>query len=117
METGPESDMEEEQPVEQLAEIDIPILCRKQRRPRKYLIIINTTIVDISIFIQEILFTDSRRKKINGLLEKSVFKIVNTKNVPKGIFIFNLCFVDKIKYPRTNKVFEKSRLVVQAYND
>jgi hypothetical protein len=25
--------------------------------------------------------------------------------------------MDKIKYPRTNKAFEKSRLVVQAYND
>jgi hypothetical protein len=103
--------------MEQFAEIDILILRRKQGRLRKYLITANTIIVDILIFIQETSFIDSRRKKINGLLEKNIFKIVNTKNFPKSIRIFNLCFVDEIKYPGTDKVFEKSRLVVQAYNN
>ena len=37
--------------------------------------------------------------------------------MPKGIRIFNLRFVDEIKNPGTETAFEKSRLVVQAYND
>jgi hypothetical protein len=39
------------------------------------------------------------------------------KDVPQGVYIFNSWFVDEIKHPGTNKAFEKSRLVVQAYND
>jgi hypothetical protein len=37
--------------------------------------------------------------------------------VPQGIRLFNSRFVDEIKFPGTPKAFEKSRLVVQAYND
>ncbi|KAE8553803.1 hypothetical protein EYB25_002341 [Talaromyces marneffei] len=62
-------------------------------------------------------FTESRRKEINGLTEKGVFEAVDPKDVPLNIRIFNLRFVDEIKNPRTDKAFEKSRLVVQAYND
>jgi hypothetical protein len=67
--------------------------------------------------IQNTPFTDSRRKEINRLLEKGVFTTITEKDVPQGIHIFNSRFVNKIKHPGTNKAFEKSRLVVQAYNN
>jgi hypothetical protein len=62
-------------------------------------------------------FTESRRKEINGLLEKGVFETVNISDVPEGVRIFNSRFVDEVKNAGTDKAFEKSRLVVQAYND
>jgi len=67
---------------------------------------------DISVLVQETPFTDSRRKEINGLLEKGVFAVVTDSDVPQGVRIFNSRFVDEIKHPGTNKAFEKSRLVV-----
>ena len=62
-------------------------------------------------------FTKSRRKKINGLLEKGAFKVVSISDVPSGMRIFNSCFVDEIKNEGTATAFKKSRLVVQAYNN
>ena len=62
-------------------------------------------------------FTSSRHKEITGLLENGVFEVINPKDVPTNIRIFNSRFVDEIKNPGTDKAFEKSRLVVQAYND
>jgi hypothetical protein len=43
--------------------------------------------------------------------------VVIERDVLQGACIFNSRFVDEIKYPGTDKAFEKSRLVVQAYND
>ena len=43
--------------------------------------------------------------------------VIAEKNVLQSVCIFNLCFVDEIKHFGTDKAFEKSRLVVQAYND
>jgi hypothetical protein len=34
------------------------------------------------------------------------------RDVLKDVYIFNLCFINEIKHPRTNKAFEKLRLVV-----
>jgi Reverse transcriptase (RNA-dependent DNA polymerase) len=62
-------------------------------------------------------FTESRRKELNGLIEKGCFAIVKESEVPLGLRIFNSRFVDEIKHQGTDKAFEKSRLVVQAYND
>lgn len=62
-------------------------------------------------------FTSSRQKEISGLLEKGVFKTVNPEDIPADARVFNSRFVDEIKNPGTDKAFEKSRLVVQAYND
>jgi len=73
--------------------------------------------VDISVLVQETPFTDSQHKEINGLLKKGVFAVIMERDVLQGTCIFNLCFVDEIKYPSTDKAFEKSRLVIQAYND
>jgi hypothetical protein len=62
-------------------------------------------------------FAESRQKELNGLLEKGVFEIVDLNDVPEGTRIFNSRFVDEIKDQGTDKAFEKSRLVVQAYKD
>ena len=62
-------------------------------------------------------FTLSRQKEISGLLEKGVFKLVNPEDVPADARVFNSRFVDEIKNAGTDKAFEKTRLVVQAYND
>jgi hypothetical protein len=77
----------------------------------------DTSIADISVLIQEAPFKNSRRSEINRLLEKGAFEPVNIKDVPQGVRIFNSRFVDEIKHLGTDKAFEKSRLVVQAYND
>ena len=76
---------------------------------------------DISILLQNNAsqphFTESRRKIINGLLEKNAFEVVEILDIPRGMRIFNSRFVDEIKKKGTATVFEKSRFVVQAYND
>ena len=51
------------------------------------------------------------------LFEKFFFEIIHRKNVFINARIFNFWFVDEIKHSDTNKTFEKSRLVIQTYND
>ena len=46
-----------------------------------------------------------------------MFKIIHRKNVFTNTRIFNFQFVDEIKHSGINKAFEKSRLVIQTYND
>ena len=76
---------------------------------------------NISIFLKnnvfQPLFTESQCKKINRLLKKSVFQGISISNVPSKMRIFNSCFVDKIKNKRIAMAFEKSKLVIQAYNN
>ena len=60
---------------------------------------------------------DSRRKEINRLLKKGVFAVIIKRDVPQGVYIFNSRFINKIKYPSTNKAFKKLRLVIQVYNN
>ena len=62
-------------------------------------------------------FVKSRKKEINGLFEKNCFEIVSTFDVFHGIRIFNSRFVDEIKNIGTVDAYEKSRLVMQTYND
>ncbi|KAI1001416.1 hypothetical protein K3495_g6784 [Podosphaera aphanis] len=89
---------------------------RNAGKPRRYLTGVNNA--DITVFLnEEDQFKESRRKEINGLLEKGVFEVVQGCIVPAGTRIFNSRFVDEVKFKGTDKAFEKSRLVVQAYND
>ncbi|EED20821.1 hypothetical protein TSTA_040150, partial [Talaromyces stipitatus ATCC 10500] len=53
-------------------------------------------------------YDESRKKEVNGLLER---------DIPPEARIYGFRFVDEIKNKGTNKVFEKLQLVVQAYND
>jgi len=70
-----------------------PTVKRGRGRPRKNPIMENylTSVgisakqsppIDISVLVQETPFTDSRRKEINGLLEKGVFAVITERDVP-----------------------------------
>jgi len=72
---------------------------------------------DITIYLQDDQFSASRQKEITGLLEKGVFEIVKLIDIPQGVRLFNSRFVDEVKNKGTDRAFEKSRLVIQAYND
>jgi hypothetical protein len=87
---------------------------RSRGRPRKHLLL-EETYAATAISGPPPNFTESRRKEINGLIESGVFSIA--EDIPAGIRVFGSRFVDIIKYPGTEKAFEKSRLVVQGYND
>ena len=65
-----------------------------------------------TVLVQETPFTDLQCKEINRLLKKGVFAVVIEKDVPQGVYIFNLRFINEIKHPSTNKVFEKLRLII-----
>ena len=62
-------------------------------------------------------FVESRKKEINDLFEKDCFEIVSISDVFHEIRIFNSRFVDEIKNIGTIDAYEKSRLVMQTYND
>jgi hypothetical protein len=62
-------------------------------------------------------FAAFRQKEINDLIEKDVFQSVKTVDVSFDVRIFNSRFVDKIKHFDIDKTFEKSRFVVQTFND
>ena len=62
-------------------------------------------------------FVKSRKKEINDLFEKNCFEIISTFDVFHETRIFNSRFVDKIKNIDTIDAYEKSRLVMQTYND
>lgn len=59
----------------------------------------------------------SKYKKILSLLKKEVFQVINPKDVPVSIQVFNLWFIDKIEIADINKIFKKFYLIIQAYND
>jgi hypothetical protein len=62
-------------------------------------------------------FAAFRQKEINDLIEKDVFQSVRIDDVSFDVRIFNSRFVDEIKHLDIDKAFEKSRLVVQTFND
>ncbi len=62
-------------------------------------------------------FAAFRQKEINDLIEKDVFQSVRTDDVSLDVRIFNFRFVNEIKHLDIDKAFEKSRLVVQTFND
>ena len=83
---------------------------RTRRLPARF----RQNVADISVYLTDNVtpFTESRRKEINGLLERGVFAIVNEADISQDIRIFNSRFVDEIKNSGTNEVYEKSRLIV-----
>lgn len=76
---------------------------------------------NISVFLKndasEPPFTKSQHKEINNLLEKGAFEVISISDISSRMRIFNSCFVDKIKNKGPATAFEKSRLVIQAYNN
>jgi len=64
------------------------------------------------------LFAISRRKKINKLLIKGIFELIssNSKEI-NNQRIFSLRLINKVKSIGTVIPYEKSRLVIQVFND
>ena len=63
-------------------------------------------------------FEKSQQQEINSLVIREVFEFVQyNPNKYSGVRIFNSRLVNKVKGKTINTPFEKSRLVVQAYND
>ncbi len=62
-------------------------------------------------------FAAFRQKEINDLIEKDVFQSVRIDDVSFDVRIFNSRFVNEIKHFDIDKAFEKSRFVVQTFND
>ncbi|KAJ5379608.1 hypothetical protein N7509_012727 [Penicillium cosmopolitanum] len=63
-------------------------------------------------------FDQSRKEEIDGLIARGVFDFVQYDPIKHaGIRIFNSRLVNEIKGKATGAPFEKSRLVIQAYND
>jgi hypothetical protein len=87
---------------------------RGRGRPRKQPL---ASPAHITIFLQEDQYQASRQQEVSGLLEKGVFEVAARASIPPGTRIFKARFVDEVKHKGTDKAFEKSRLVVQAYND
>jgi hypothetical protein len=64
------------------------------------------------------LFKRSQQQEINGLITREVFEFIQYDlNKHLGVQIFNSRLVNKVKGKATNSLFEKLRLVVQAYNN
>lgn len=72
---------------------------------------------DISFTLPPTSFVQLHQKEFNDLLHKSVLEVISISDLSKDIKIFNCCFVDKIKNIETANAFEKSRLVIQVYNN
>ncbi len=100
-------------------EDDFASLTRSIRAKRLLMRYQNVT--DIIVFLQDdqlnLTFVESRRKEINDLLEKRVFELITIDKVSENVRIFNSRFVDEIKHSGTSQAYEKSRLVIQVYND
>ncbi|EED17254.1 hypothetical protein TSTA_023080 [Talaromyces stipitatus ATCC 10500] len=62
-------------------------------------------------------FDKSRRKEVTGLLERGIFIAVNREDILLDARIYGFRFVNEVKNKGTDKAFEKSWLVVQAYSD
>jgi hypothetical protein len=62
-------------------------------------------------------FATSCQKELDRLITRGVFGFINMDQIPTAARIFNSRFVDRIKFAGTSKAYEKSRLVIQAYND
>ncbi len=62
-------------------------------------------------------FAAFRQKTINDLIEKSIIQSISKNDVSFDVRIFNFRFVDKIKHFDIDKAFEKSRFVMQTFND
>jgi hypothetical protein len=100
-----------------------PILLAKRRRGRLRKYPLQTThFPNIEIFIgmekpPTLQFATSRQEEINGLIKRGVCALILPSDILCNVRVFGSRFVDEIKNPGTDKAFEKSRLVIQVYND
>jgi hypothetical protein len=70
------------------------------------------------IIIPGLLFKESNRQEVDSLIGRGVFKFKLFKREIHGnTRIFKSRIVNKIKGKATDILYEKSRLVIQGYND
>jgi len=63
-------------------------------------------------------FEKSQQQEIDRLVARGIFEFIRyDPNKHSGVRIFNSRLVNEVKGKATNTPFEKSRLVIQAYND
>ncbi|KAI0991058.1 hypothetical protein K3495_g17129, partial [Podosphaera aphanis] len=63
-------------------------------------------------------FEASQKLEIDGLTSRNVFELIKwDPEKYKGVRIFNSRMVNEVKGKETDTPYEKSRLVIQAYND
>ena len=62
-------------------------------------------------------FQTFRLKKLNKLFEKKVFEIIHIDNLFAETRVFENRFINQMKNEETEKAFEKSRFVMQTFND
>jgi hypothetical protein len=89
-------------------------LTEKEKRDRQLVIELRAKGV---ITAPRLPFEESRRKEIDSLLRKGVFKLVSIKDILRGTRIFDARLIDEVKGQETASPYKKLRLVVQAYND
>ena len=104
---------------------------RDRRRPRKqtseenfiftsdiyFFSNINKSVINHHSGLNKLPYVKSKKKEVIELIEKRIFIFVNKKKVSEDMRIFNSRFVNEVKNAGTDSTFEKSRLVMQAYND
>jgi Reverse transcriptase (RNA-dependent DNA polymerase) len=93
---------------------------RGRGRPRKHPEVVSINLTNQArpdITLQKPPFQESRQKEINGLFDHGVFEVVDVSDLPADSQVFRSRFVDEIKFAGTDKAYEKSRFVVQGYND
>ena len=62
-------------------------------------------------------FQTFRLKELNELLEKRVFEIIYIDDLFIKTRVFESRFINQMKNEGTEKAFEKSRLIMQIFND
>ena len=95
---------------------------RNSSRLRQRLIRFQNNITDITIYISRFIspsanFQTFRLKKLNELLEKRVFKIIYIDDLFIKTRVFENRFMNQMKNEETEKAFEKSRFIIQTFND
>ena len=99
-------------------------LRRNPPRPRQRPTRFQNNMIDITVYMSKstpppfkfmsppVNFHASRLKKLNELLEKEVFEIINIKDLSTEARVFGSRFVNQMKNEETEKAFEKSRFVI-----
>ena len=77
---------------------------------------------DITIYMSKSIppptnFQASRLKELNGLLEKGIFEIIHIDDLSIKARVFENHFMNQVKNEGIEKAFEKSRLIIQTFND
>ena len=98
----------------QSSEIETISIKRRRDKPRKHASSTNLCFMMNNLNCDR-QFTVFKQKKVNDLLNKSVFEIA--ESISSNARVFKFRFVDEVKNAETEKTFEKSRLMMQTYND